>query len=276
MEGFDLFKRVMVAVVCIPMIFVIFYLLPPICLPIAISVLSMIALHEVLWSTGFVKNAKISALSIVLSGMVPFWVYIGQGMKSALVGIFVYFLLMFLIAISSHYTVTLEKMGGSFFFAMLIPYFLSTFVRLNALENGKYLILVPLIAAFGSDAFALFAGMAFGKRKLAPELSPKKTVEGAMGGFVGAVALCLVYAAVLQLGFDCQVNYLAFAVYGGLGSVVSQIGDLSFSYIKRQYGLKDFGNIFPGHGGVLDRFDSVIFCAPLVEILMLCLPAFGG
>lgn len=276
MEGFDLFKRVMVAVVCIPMIFVIFYLLPPICLPIAISVLSMIALHEVLWSTGFVKNAKISALSIVLSGMVPFWVYIGQGMKSALVGIFVYFLLMFLIAISSHYTVTLEKMGGSFFFAMLIPYFLSTFVRLNALENGKYLILVPLIAAFGSDAFALFAGMAFGKRKLAPELSPKKTVEGAMGGFVGAVALCLVYAAVLQLGFACQVNYLAFAVYGGLGSVVSQIGDLSFSYIKRQYGLKDFGNIFPGHGGVLDRFDSVIFCAPLVEILMLCLPAFGG
>lgn len=276
MEGFDLFKRVMVAVVCIPMIFVIFYLLPPICLPIAISVLSMIALHEVLWSTGFVKNAKISALSIVLSGMVPFWVYIGQGMKSALVGIFVYFLLMFLIAISSHYTVTLEKMGGSFFFAMLIPYFLSTFVRLNALENGKYLILVPLIAAFGSDAFALFAGMAFGKRKLAPELSPKKTVEGAMGGFVGAVALCLVYAAVLQFGFDCQVNYLAFAVYGGLGSVVSQIGDLSFSYIKRQYGLKDFGNIFPGHGGVLDRFDSVIFCAPLVEILMLCLPAFGG
>lgn len=276
MEGFELFKRVMVAVVCIPLIFVIFYLLPPICLPIAISVLSMIALHEVLWSTGFVKNAKISALSIALSGLVPFWVYIGQGMKSALVGIFVYFLLMFLIAISSHYTVTLEKMGGSFFFAMLIPYFLSTFVRLNAQTNGKYLILVPLIAAFGSDAFALFAGMAFGKHKLAPELSPKKTVEGAVGGFLGAIVLCLIYAVILQFGFAQQVNYACFAVYGGLGSIVSQIGDLSFSYIKRQYNLKDFGNIFPGHGGVLDRFDSVIFCAPLMEILMIWLPAIGG
>lgn len=271
-----MFKRVMVAVVCIPLIFVIFYLMPPICLPIAISTLSMIALHEVLWSTGFVKNAKISALSIALSGVVPFWVYTGQGMNEALVVIFIYFLLMFLIAISSHYTVTLEKMGGSFFFAMLIPYFLSTFVRLNGMENGKFLILVPLIAAFGSDAFALFAGLAFGKHKLAPELSPKKTVEGAVGGFLGAVALCLVYAAVLQYGFECNVDYLAFVVYGGLGSVVSIIGDLSFSYIKRQYGLKDFGNIFPGHGGVLDRFDSVIFCAPLVEILMLCLPAIGG
>lgn len=268
-----MFKRVMVAVVCIPLIFVVFYLLPPIYLPIVVSLLSMIALHEVLWSTGFVKNAKISTLSILLSGLVPFWVYIGQGMQSALVGIFAYFFLMFLIALSSHYSVTLEKMGGSFFFAVLIPYFLSTFVRLNGVEKGKYLILIPLVAAFASDAFALFAGMAFGKHKLAPELSPKKTVEGAVGGFVGAIVLCVVYAAVLHFGFDQKVSYLRFAFYGGLGSVVSQIGDLSFSYIKRQYGLKDFGNIFPGHGGVLDRFDSVIFCAPLMEILIRWLPA---
>ena len=109
-------KRVLVAVVCIPLIFVIIYLLPPVALPIAISVLSMIALHEVLWSTGFVKNSMISGLSILLSGLVPFWVYIGEGMRSALAGIFIYFVLMFIVAISSHYTVTLEKMGGSFFF----------------------------------------------------------------------------------------------------------------------------------------------------------------
>lgn len=268
-----MFKRVMVAVVCIPLIFVVFYFLPPIFLPITVSLLSMIALHEVLWSTGFVKNVYISTLSIVLSGVVPFWVYIGQGMRSALVGIFVYFLLIFLVAISSHYTVTLEKMGGSFFFAMLIPYFLSTFVRLNTLEKGKYLILIPLVAAFASDAFALFAGMAFGKHKLAPELSPKKTVEGSIGGLVGAVVLCVVYGVVLHYGFEQEVNYIRLVLYGFLGSIVSQIGDLSFSYIKRQYGLKDFGNIFPGHGGVLDRFDSVIFCAPLMEILIRWLPA---
>lgn len=271
-------KRILVAVVCIPLIFVIFFWLPPIFLPIMISVLSMIALHEVLWSTGFVKNAWISGLSIALSGVIPFWVFIGEGRKSALCGIFLYFVAVFAVAISSHYTVTMEKMGGSFFFAMLIPYFLSSFVRLNAMEvggvaMGKYLILIPLLAAFTSDAFALFAGMAFGKHKLAPELSPKKTVEGAVGGFAGAIACCLIYGAVMQFGFHLQVNYLFLALYGALGSVVAQLGDLSFSYIKRQYGLKDFGNIFPGHGGVLDRFDSVIFCAPLVEILIHWLPA---
>ena len=97
-----------------------------------------------------------------------------------------------------------------------------------------------------------------------------------MGGFAGAVVCCLLYAAVLRFGFDLEVNYPVFALYGALGSVVSQIGDLSFSYIKRQYGLKDFGNIFPGHGGVLDRFDSVIFCAPLIEILVHFLPAIQG
>ena len=87
---------------------------------------------------------------------------------------------------------------------------------------------------------------------------------------------CLIYGAVLQFGFQLRVSYLAFAVYGALGSLVSQVGDLSFSYIKRQYGLKDFGNIFPGHGGVLDRFDSVIFCAPLIEILVHYLPTVQG
>ena len=268
-----MFKRIMVAVVCIPLIFVIFFLLPPIFLPIAISGLSMVGVHEVLWSTGFVNNAKISTLSICLSGVVPFWVYIGQGMQTALVGTFLYFVLIFLVAISSHYTVTLEKMGGSFFFAMLIPYFLSTFIRLQDLPLGGYLMLVPLVAAFGSDAFALFAGMAFGKHKLAPELSPKKTVEGAVGGVAGAVGCCLVYGLVMKLGFQLEVSFLRFVVYGVLGSLLAQVGDLSFSYIKRQYGLKDFGNVFPGHGGVLDRFDSVIFCAPLIEILIRWLPA---
>ena len=269
-------KRIGVAVVCIPLLFVIFFLLPEISIPIMISVLSMLALHEVLWSTGFVKNAWISGLSIVLSGVVPFWVYIGQGMRSALCGIFLYFVCIFAVAISSHYTVTLEKMGGSFFFAILIPYFLSTFVRIDQMPLSDYLILLPLVAAFTSDAFALFAGMALGRHKLAPELSPKKTVEGAVGGLVGAIVCCLIYGAVMQLGFHLKVNYLFLTIYGLLGSLVSQLGDLSFSYIKRQYGLKDFGNIFPGHGGVLDRFDSVIFCAPLIEILIYWMPAISA
>lgn len=268
-----MFKRVMVAVVCIPILLLIFFVLPPIAMPITISILSMIAVHEVLWSTGFVKNAKISALSIILSGLIPFWVYTGQGTTSALCVIFLYFALVFCVAISSHYTVTMEKMGGAFFFATLIPYFLSSFTRLNQMPGGKFIIITPIVAAFLSDAFALFAGMLFGKHKLAPELSPKKTVEGAAGGFFGAIVGMVLYGLVLRLCFQIQVHYGLLVGYGILGSLVSQLGDLSFSYIKRQYKIKDFGNIFPGHGGVLDRFDSVIFCAPLMEILWIVVPA---
>ena len=240
-------QRILVAVIFVPLILLLLLAAPSIAIPIVISILSMIAVHEVLWSTGFVKNAKLSGYSIVLAGAIPFWVYIGQGMFSALCGLFLYFTLVFITAISSHYTVTMEKMGGAFFFATLIPYF--------------------------SDAMALFAGLAFGKHKLAPELSPKKTVEGSVGGLVGAVAAMVVYGLVMQFGFHFQVNYLLLALYGLLGSAVAQLGDLSFSYIKRQYQLKDFGNLLPGHGGVLDRFDSVIFCAPLIEILWRALPA---
>lgn len=263
----------MVAVVFVPLIFLVFFFLPPIAIPVSISGLSMIAVHEVLWSTGFVKNAKLSAYSIILAGLIPFWTYVGQDTLSALCALFIYFTLVFVEAISSHYTVTMEKMGGAFFFATLIPYFLSSFTRLDQMEHGKFLILTPLIAAFLSDSFALFGGMLFGKHKLAPELSPKKTVEGSIGGFIGAAVCMVVYGLVMQFYFHLQVRYPLLILYGLLGSLVSQLGDLSFSYIKRQYSLKDFGNILPGHGGVLDRFDSVIFCAPLIEILWRLLPA---
>jgi phosphatidate cytidylyltransferase len=137
-------------------------------------------------------------------------------------------------------------------------------------------IVLPFVVAFTSDAFALFGGMLFGRRKLAPELSPKKTVEGAVSGLLGSIVSTLIYGVIIHLVFQTEVCYPILVVYAGLGAVLSQFGDLAFSYIKRQYGIKDYGNIFPGHGGVLDRFDSVIFCAPFLELLITWLPAIGG
>ena len=251
-------KRVLVAVIFIPLLLAAIYGISPvwpIILPIIIAALSMIAVHEALWSTSFLKHPRISGYSILLAGLIPFWVYYDGRPLPALCGLFVYVLLLFCEAIASRKRITLEKMGGAFFLSVFIPFFLSSFLRIRLMGNWEALVVLPFIVAFISDAFALFAGMAFGRHKLAPELSPKKTVEGAVGGFAGA-AVCSV-------------------LYGALGSVVSQLGDLSFSYIKREYGIKDFGNIFPGHGGVLDRFDSVIFCAPLIELLIRILPAVG-
>ena len=171
-------KRVIVAVVLVPVLLAVLFLAPDWGLPIAISVLAMVALHEVLWSTGFVKNPKVSGLAIVLAGLIPFWVFVGERMLPALVTLFIYVFLLFAVAMTSHCTVTMEKMGGSFFLSIMIPYFLSTFIRLREMPDWNYYILLPFVVAWLSDAFALFAGMLFGKHKLAPELSPKKTVEG--------------------------------------------------------------------------------------------------
>ena len=270
-------QRVLVAVVLIPLLLWIIYGVSPawpMILPIAIAVLSMLAVHEALWSTSFLKHPRISGYSILLAGVIPFWVYYDGQALPALCGLFIYVLLLFCEAFASRGRIGLEKMGGAFFLSVFIPFFMSSFLRIRLMDElWRSLIILPLVVAFISDSFALFVGMAFGKHKLAPQLSPKKTVEGAAGGLVGTVVCTVLYGVALRLLFQYQVDYLRLAFYGALGSVVSQLGDLAFSSIKREYGIKDFGNILPGHGGILDRFDSVIFCAPLIELLIRILPA---
>ena len=160
---------------------------------------------------------------------------------------------------------------------VVVPYLLGALIRILVMYNGREVIMIPFVVAFLSDAGAYFAGLKFGKHKLAPELSPKKTVEGAVGGVAGSVAATLLYGFVMSACFGAvAVRYGLLILYALLGAVVAQFGDLAFSYIKRQYDIKDYGTIFPGHGGVLDRFDSVIFCAPLLEILIVYFPAIQG
>lgn len=135
---------------------------------------------------------------------------------------------------------------------------------------------IPFILAFLSDTGAYFAGRAFGKHKLAPVISPHKTVEGVVGGVLGATLGMLIFCLVMQLGFKMQVNYLYAVLYGVVGSLGAVFGDLCFSVIKRQTGIKDYGNLIPGHGGVLDRFDSMMVVGPLSELLLLLLPVAVG
>ena len=132
-----------------------------------------------------------------------------------------------------------------------------------------YLVVLPFVISMLSDTGAYFAGKFLGKHKLAPVISPKKTVEGLLGGFVSAVSCMLLYGLILQLACGLQVNYWFALVYGLLGSAAGVFGDLCFSAIKRQVDIKDYGNLIPGHGGVLDRFDSVVIVAPLLELLII-------
>ena len=149
-----------------------------------------------------------------------------------------------------------------------IPMALSCLLRLRVLEHGAGLVLIPLVAAFMSDTMALFGGMLFGKTKLAPLVSPKKTREGAVSGLVGGMAGMILFRIFFFLCTEVQLHIGWCVLLGLVGSVLGQLGDLSFSCIKRQYGIKDYGRLLPGHGGVLDRFDSVIFAAPVIWMIV--------
>jgi len=271
-----MFLRVLVALVCIPILLFIVYAAPVFVLPTAVGLFSGIASYEALWATGFLKHTKIGIYSITLSVLIPFWVWYDATFLRAMGALFLYAVLMFADAMGSHRKVGLEQMGGAFFLSTIIPLFLSAFLRLRQMENWQFYILLPFVVAFTSDSFALFSGRAFGKHKLAPRISPHKTVEGSIGGLIGATACTLLYGLLARPLFQIEgVRLGALAIYGAAGSVFAQFGDLAFSCIKREYGLKDFGNLFPGHGGVLDRFDSVSFCAPFVELLLAVLPVIG-
>lgn len=154
-----------------------------------------------------------------------------------------------------------------------IPMLFTSLVRLGQMHtHGGIYMIMPFVAAFSSDSGAYFAGLYMGKHKLAPALSPKKTIEGSIGGFVAAIVLMLVYGGLMHAcGFT--VNFLVLGIYGFLGSLAGQLGDLAFSAIKRLRNIKDYSNIIPGHGGILDRFDSILFIAPLIELLLIWVPA---
>lgn len=151
---------------------------------------------------------------------------------------------------------------------IVIPLALTCLLRLRMMTHGGGMVLIPLVAAFSSDSLALFAGMAFGKHKLAPLVSPKKTVEGSVGGLVGGMIGMVVFRIIFFLCTEIQLNILWCVLLGLVGAAMGQLGDLVFSAIKREFGIKDYGKLLPGHGGVLDRFDSVIFAAPVLWLII--------
>lgn len=156
----------------------------------------------------------------------------------------------------------LEDVLGTFFgsiYVFLLFYFL---ILIENSDNSIYIWTV-FLTAFGTDIMAYFIGYAIGKHKLCPALSPKKTIEGAIGGIVGSVAFNLVFSLIVFKEFP-----LWLILFSIIGSVVSQLGDLSASLIKRKLGVKDYGKLIPGHGGILDRFDSVLFVAPILYIFL--------
>lgn len=156
---------------------------------------------------------------------------------------------------------------GFIYTALLLSFIYQT----RLFEGGIYYVWLIFICAWGSDSFAYLTGVAFGKHKMSPVLSPKKSIEGAVGGIVCAALLGALYGWFVQTRLPGRY-LVVFALAGAVGALISMVGDLAASAIKRNYELKDYGKLIPGHGGVMDRFDSVIFTAPVVYwVLYFCL-----
>jgi phosphatidate cytidylyltransferase len=154
--------------------------------------------------------------------------------------------------------ITLVRLAQTLFIGMYVVLFMYHMIMLNNMPDRKYLWLVYIIS-FGTDTFAYFAGVFFGKHKLCPNVSPKKTVEGAIGGILGCLGLTITFFK--YFGINISIYTIIFSIFV---SAFSMVGDLLASKIKREHNVKDFGSILPGHGGILDRFDSLLFVAPVV------------
>ena len=265
-------KRILAAAVLLPLLLAVVLLLPKLCTAVLFGVLSAIGARELLHGTGLVKQSRLVVYAMVMAFFISLWSSMGAVYPLVLLGILTLFCVLFGELLLAHQSLSFEKIAITLFAAGVIPYLLSAVVRLYNQTYGRVLILLPFVIAFLSDTGAYFAGRAFGKHKLAPVISPNKTVEGLFGGMLGAVIGVAIYCVVMDKILHLQVHYLYVLVYGILGSLGAVFGDLSFSAIKRQTGIKDYGNLIPGHGGVLDRFDSMIVVAPFVELLMLYIP----
>ena len=154
---------------------------------------------------------------------------------------------------------------------LYIGWLLSYLVTLRGLDNGRSWVFLAIFATFGSDSAAYFIGKSIGKRKLAPDISPKKTWEGAIAGLVGAAAVSLLFLLPTPVQLTAYLNWWQLIIVGLLVSVFGQLGDLVESLFKRNAGVKDSGNIFPGHGGMLDRMDSIVFAVVVVYYVVILL-----
>lgn len=273
--------RILAAAVGLPLLLAIVLLLPPIGTAILFALACMIGAYEMLWRTGICKHKRIVAETALMAAAVVMWSWLLACQVvsartlwlSALIGLFVYSSVLFCELLAGHTELKFTSVCAALFSGIVYPFLIGALVRLRGMDGGKFYILVAFLISMVADSGAYFVGRACGKHKLAPVVSPKKTVEGAVGGVVFNILGMVLYTLILNKCFGfTQVNYFYAAIYGLVGAFGSMLGDLTLSVVKRQVGIKDYGNLIPGHGGILDRFDSTMICAPIAEILVMLIP----
>ena len=224
---------------------------------------SLIGLFELYRVLGIHRNAVgIAGYLSALAYYSCLWIWNGKGLELVLVASVMALMAIYVVTFPKYQT---EEITGAFFGVVYVTVMLSYLYQTRVLPDGTYLVWLIFLSSWGCDTCAYCVGMLIGKHKLAPVLSPKKSIEGAVGGVLGAALLGWIFGLVLgEHMAEVQNPRMVCAAACAIAAVISQIGDLAASAIKRNHNIKDYGHLIPGHGGVLDRFDSMIFTAPAI------------
>ena len=266
-------KRTITSIVGIAVLIPVILFSNTVVLPIAVAVFSVIALLEMFKCIGIYENVLLTFPFYILSVISPFamrylWL---DPMKQSVAFLLILIIIMlyeFTIMVFSKGKLDLSKTTTAFFVSVYIIFAFCGIIYLRDAGND-YVYLLVFIMAWLTDIFAYLTGMLLGKHKLIPEISPKKTVEGSIGGVVVSTAVFVIVSKFLPALELSNINIFVLIISGIIMSFVAQIGDLCMSAVKRQFGIKDFGKLFPGHGGVLDRFDSVLAVSAVMTVLFI-------
>lgn len=265
--------------------------------PMFLGLISAIAAWEMLRVFGFEKRYEISLPAYAVAGLLPVFAhdYFTGGDRIGyllVVGIVIFSFLLYLAMVcvigkeivirrneerpedGKQRILGFTDVAAVFMSVSYIAVSFTSMALTRYTLNGQYTFVLVFVVAWVCDSFAYFTGRIFGKHKLAPHLSPKKTVEGSIGGIVFAILGCMLYGFVIEKATGLNARYLVLVATGLILSVVSQIGDLWASLIKREYGVKDYSQMMPGHGGIMDRFDSIIAISTILMAICIAFPPF--
>lgn len=229
---------------------------------------SLVGLDEIYRAVGIRKKGQMELAAVGYLATVVYYFLLLFHQESyymiAVVFILIAFLFVYVFTFPKYHS---EQVMGAFFGVIYVSVMLSYIYQTRNLTDGAFLVWLIFLCSWGCDTCAYCVGMLIGKHKMSPVLSPKKSVEGAIGGVLGAALLGAIYAAIAGRYLQAGSQILEYAVICAAGAVISMVGDLAASAIKRNHEIKDYGTLIPGHGGILDRFDSVIFTAPVIFFL---------
>ena len=260
-------KRITSGLLGFPLVVIVLIIGNAYVVDIALAIIAILAMDE--YFNAISKISKpvrwvgyVSCISIALIHVIP-EEYL---LTTAILAIPVLLLILFTQVIITEMKTSFKDIAYTFFGILYVVMLLMFFAKINGMENGNILIWYAIFAAWGTDIFAYFIGKYFGKHKFS-KISPKKSIEGCIAGTVGAIIIMLIYTYVANTFWGMSYSYLAIGIIGLVLSIIGQIGDFAASSIKRYVDIKDYSNLIPGHGGMLDRIDSLIFIAPFAYIL---------